>query len=237
MDINKFYDSGYHSKIHANLIGDDEYFWTRARASQRLYFSHLDLAQTKILDFGGGIGQTTAGIPNAVVFDASQEAREMCRKRGFKVVDRVDAIEGNSFDVVVCRHVLEHVPYPAATLRDIYRVLSDNGHLILILPKEIHSMCGLSPDMVNYHLYCWNFQTLNNLLDFTGFRPVLHRQHYILGYRQLLPLNRLLGFEAYYWATFAVGWAWRMGELVVHARKKESCLSGTENLESTHALY
>ena len=220
MDIDKFYDSGYHSKRHGNLIGDDEYFWTRAKASQRLYFGHLDLSKARILDFGGGIGQTTAGIPNAVVFDASLEAREMCRKRGFQVMDRVEDIQDGSFDVVVCRHVLEHVPYPAETLRDIHRVLKDDGHLILILPKEPHSMYGLEPDRVNYHLHCWNFRSLNNLLDFAGFRSVLHRQHYILGYRQLLPIKRLLGFEAYYWATFAVGQAWRMGEIVVHAKKK-----------------
>ena len=88
-------------------------------------------------------------------------------------------------------------------------------------------MYGLEPDRVNYHLHCWNFRSLNNLLDFAGFRSIKHRQHYILGYRQLLPLRRVLGFEAYYWATFLVGQAWRMGEIVVHAQKhQESVTSG-----------
>jgi 2-polyprenyl-3-methyl-5-hydroxy-6-metoxy-1,4-benzoquinol methylase len=91
------------------------------------------------------------------------------------VVDRVGDIQDGSFDVVVCRHVLEHAPHPAETLRDIHRVLKDDGHLILILPKESHSRYGLESDRVNHHLHCRSFRSLNNLLDFTGFRSVLHR--------------------------------------------------------------
>jgi hypothetical protein len=60
------------------------------------------------------------------------------------------------------------------------------------------------------------------LLDFSGFRSAEHRQHYILGYRALLPLKRLFGFSAYYAATFVVGQLYRMGEIVIHAQKKDN---------------
>jgi len=220
MDIKSYYDKDYHSRRHGNLIGDEEYFWARAAASQKLYFSHLDTTTTRILDFGGGIGQTVAGLPNASVFDASAEAREICRSRGLGVYERVEDIPDASFDIVVCRHVLEHVPHPAETLRHIRRVLKGDGTLILILPKEPHGHYGLRPDMVNYHLHCWNFRSINNLLDFTGFRSVEHRQHYILGYRALLPLKRIFGFSVYYVATFIVGQLYRMGEIIIHAQMK-----------------
>jgi len=43
-------------------------------------------------------------------------------------------LSDNSFDTVLCVEVLEHVPYPAKALSEIYRVLKPGGHLILTVP-------------------------------------------------------------------------------------------------------
>jgi hypothetical protein len=83
MDIDKFYDSGYHSKRHGNLIRTTSISGLAGRRRSACTSGISILSKARILDFGGGIGQSTAGIPKAVVFDASLETREMCRKRGF----------------------------------------------------------------------------------------------------------------------------------------------------------
>ena len=39
-----------------------------------------------------------------------------------------------SFDVIICSHVLEHVPDDRKAMRELYRVLDDNGQAIVIVP-------------------------------------------------------------------------------------------------------
>ncbi|NDC04500.1 MAG: class I SAM-dependent methyltransferase [Betaproteobacteria bacterium] len=48
-----------------------------------------------------------------------------------------DIAEGDeSFDVILCTEVLEHVPYPNETIREFARLLRDGGRLILTVPSN-----------------------------------------------------------------------------------------------------
>ncbi len=42
----------------------------------------------------------------------------------------------NSFDVILCTEVLEHIPYPNETIKEFYRILKPNGKLILTAPSN-----------------------------------------------------------------------------------------------------
>lgn len=42
----------------------------------------------------------------------------------------------NSFDVILCNHVLEHVPNDVQAMRELYRVLKPNGWAILQVPLD-----------------------------------------------------------------------------------------------------
>lgn len=44
--------------------------------------------------------------------------------------------ENNSFDTVACTEVLEHVPEPLRALKEMQRVLTHDGHLILTVPMH-----------------------------------------------------------------------------------------------------
>jgi 2-polyprenyl-3-methyl-5-hydroxy-6-metoxy-1,4-benzoquinol methylase len=48
------------------------------------------------------------------------------------------AIGEESFDYVICSHVLEHVAYPEKLLRDIQKVLKPTGSLVVALPNLFH---------------------------------------------------------------------------------------------------
>jgi SAM-dependent methyltransferase len=44
--------------------------------------------------------------------------------------------EDNSFDVILCNHVLEHIPDDTKALNEIYRILKPNGWAILQIPQD-----------------------------------------------------------------------------------------------------
>ena len=152
-------------------------------------------------------------------WDISSEARHICRLRGLQVYDKIEDVPERSWNIVFCRHVLEHIEHPIKTLATIRKLVAEDGELFLILPKEQHYYTSMKPDL-DRHLYCWNFRTINNLLDRTGFVPYANYYKYALGYRALLPIRRIFGKNIYYYATIVVGILYRNGELVVRARLK-----------------
>jgi SAM-dependent methyltransferase len=44
--------------------------------------------------------------------------------------------ENNSFDFIICNHVLEHIPDDTTAMQEIYRVLAPNGTAILQVPYD-----------------------------------------------------------------------------------------------------
>jgi hypothetical protein len=133
-----YYNKEYHKKRHINLIVNDEYFWARAEASKRLYFQKEEINK-RIMEFGCGIGQTIAMIPNARGWDVSSEARAICRKRKIMVYenDRRLRLYTNDQWVDRSQEVLHDEQLPAIwedgfTLSSILRIKEDcpNGHII-----------------------------------------------------------------------------------------------------------
>lgn len=218
LDRDPIYDTGYHTQRHAHLIGEDEYFWARAEASARLYFSSKERSR-RIFEYGCGIGQGIASLPSASGWDVSSEAREICRRRNLAVYDDLSLVSRKAWDIVLCRHVLEHLENPLEHLKLMRELIADDGELLLVLPRERHYDSSFAPDL-NQHLFCWNFRAINNLLQRAGLRPTINRYAYVLGYRVLLPVRRVLGADAYYYATLIVGYLKRNGELIVRARVK-----------------
>ena len=219
MNYGDYYQEGYHAAQHQHLIADDQYFWARANASTRLYFSPEERTK-RVFEYGCGIGQGIAALTYASGWDMSKEARDACRRRGLKIFDRIEDVPRGVWDIVLCRHVLEHVINPQESLKIIREIISANGMLLLVLPKEKHYRCNFEPDLA-HHLFTWNFRTANNLLSNAGFVPYLNKYNYMLGYRKLLAINRLLGSAAYDFATHIAGLIMRNGELVIRAHVRK----------------
>lgn len=213
-DLQDYYDRGYHNVIHRGMMEDEVYYQTRSKAYARLYFLPEERT-ARILDYGCGLGQTVASLANPHGYDASEEARGIAKAHGLSVYDSAEQIPKESFDIVICRHALEHVPNPLATLTQIKSYIRPGGKLILVLPKEHHYESSFSPD-INMHLFAWNFRSINNLLSIAGFTVTSNKSLYNLGYRRLLPLAKL-NFRLYELATIAAGRWYKNGELVIHA--------------------
>ncbi len=210
------YETGYHAERHADLIENDEYFWARADVQARTYFS-AEERRRRIFEYGCGVGQGMAGLPNAQGWDVSGEARSACRARGLKVHDDLATVPHAAWDIVFCRHALEHIEAPLAALQAMRDLVAPEGELYLVLPRERHARASLEPDL-NQHLYCWNFRTINNLVARAGMRSYVNQYQCMLGWHALLPIRRLFGAEVYYRAT-RLGVVLRSNaELIVRAR-------------------
>jgi protein-L-isoaspartate O-methyltransferase len=93
----------------------------------------------RILDFGASWGYGTwqfrhAGY-DAVGFEPGRRrARYATEKLGVQVTHETDALKG-PFDVIFSSHVLEHVPTPTATLRQMKSWLRPGGMMIAFVPN------------------------------------------------------------------------------------------------------
>jgi hypothetical protein len=126
------------------------------------------------LDFGAGLGYVTAALPQEKVYyyDPSATSRKFLTGKGFKVFETVDSIKAGFFDILVSSHSLEHSARPFDDLLQFKKYLKENGMLMLILPMEQKPGKMVFEQDDNKHFYCWNFQTITNLLIEAGFNVV-----------------------------------------------------------------
>jgi SAM-dependent methyltransferase len=75
-----------------------------------------------------------------------------------------------SYDVVLCTQVLEHVPYPAAALRELHRVLRDSGRLFVTVPQ------GFGIHGEPYNFFYFTKYGLELILKDAGFEVLTVRE-------------------------------------------------------------
>ena len=125
------YDSCYHAARFPELISDDNYFWARAEVQARFYFTAAE-QRLRVFEYGCGIGQGIAALPNATGWDVSKKALDECRRRGLRVVEDREAVPRGEWDIVFCRHVLEHLEEPLTHLKFMRDLIAPDGEVYLI---------------------------------------------------------------------------------------------------------
>lgn len=128
---------------HADIYPEPEAAHA-AEITRRVMEHLLTLPQVRpgasVLDIGCGAGLalelfTAAGL-DATGITLGPEA-QVCRDKGLKVIEMdlafLDLPEA-SFDVVWCRHALEHSLFPLFTLAEIHRVMRPGGLLYVEVP-------------------------------------------------------------------------------------------------------
>lgn len=208
------YESWYHTERHGSHFKDD-YYNARAEVALKKFFAGVDI-NSRILDFGCGLGQNIYKLPNAVGYDISEFGIEFCRRKGINATTELSEIR-ETFDVVFSSHVLEHHPHPKTMLEQIHGKLKKGGKFILVIPFERHGKAKFSFDL-NQHLYTWNFQAINNLLLMTGFEILDNKYVHGAGYNRLLPLTKL-GFEFYRRSTNILSRLAGIKEMMIVCRK------------------
>lgn len=192
----KNYETEYHLEKHSNLYKDREYYYNRAKVSMREYFK--DYSCEKVFDFGCGLGNNIYLLDCAKGYDISKFALDFCRKKGIKVTNDLKKIRNNYFDIVFSSNVLEHLEKPLDALKLMRKKLRDNGRLIIVVPIDRFKKINLNDR--NQHLYCWNYQTMTNLLMRAGFKPIEFKILRRTGFKKFLPFSRI-SFNLYLFLT------------------------------------
>jgi SAM-dependent methyltransferase len=121
--------------------------WLRAQA----------VAGCRVLDVGCGDRPYAQIFPGAVGFDVP--GNEHADLHGS--LESIP-VEDESFDVVLCLQVLEHVPDPAAAVRELHRVVRPGGRVLL----STHGVYPFHPNPDD--LWRWTHQGLERVFLASG---------------------------------------------------------------------
>lgn len=126
-----------------------------------------------VCELGVGTGWNLGRLNCArrIGVDPSDFLKEPLAVLKIEWLEKIELVPDAVADVTICHHALEHVLEPAATLRQIARILKPGGRLILHVPWERerrHARYRAADP--NHHLYTWNAQNLGNLVSVLGYR-------------------------------------------------------------------
>lgn len=161
---------------------------------------HLSLSQSHCLDIGAGAGlfSNLMAEEGALVhgIEPQKTFREFALKK-FGISLNSETIDDHYwqqdfagfFDVITLWDVLEHVNFPAETLRELYNVTKEGGWLFLDTPRR---------DSVFYKIGEWSYRFSNgsNSSIFESIyssQPFRHKQIFTL--HQLIQLVEKVGFS------------------------------------------
>jgi SAM-dependent methyltransferase len=157
-------------KLMNKRTSDKQYINTGNQAVLKLIPQNSQL----VLDVGCGNGANAKilkgrGITvDGITISKSElnTAKEFLRKASLHNLENglPDAVKKETYDAVICSHVLEHICYPDQLLKDIWEVLSPGGILVVALPNLMHYKSRLELLKGNF-----NYQE-SGLWDYTHFR-------------------------------------------------------------------
>ena len=170
---------------------------------QTIRFDKLDLREgSSVLDMGCGEGRHTIGLfidkqVNAFGFDLSLDDLNIARSRlddfpvqnveesacvfGVSNINQMPFNDG-AYDSVICSEVLEHVPSPEESIKELIRVLKPGGILALSVPRFL-------PEWI-----CWQLSEGYQQMPGGHVRIFKHSS------LKLLAMNEGMSYKGFHWA-------------------------------------
>ncbi len=131
----------------------------------------------RVLDVGCGTGGNFTFLDKYGTVegcDYSEEAIRFCNIRGTHPVQVASVYdmpyEDETFDLVTCLDVIEHLRLDLQAFQELGRVLRPGGHVLATLPVGPHLYSDF--DCLSGHLRRYRFGEVRTLLDLSGFEPI-----------------------------------------------------------------
>ena len=175
----KKYDMEYVNNVFTTENANYE---LRTKCHKEDYFLYDFNEDSKVLDFGTGLGHNTIWIKNKYGYDINKGIYPELRKKGFIMFDKIQDIPNDFFDEILISQVLEHVDFPMETLKTLHRKLKVGGKIRVVVPNIRYKVpTNLNSEYVSGHLHAWTHTELNYLLNRSGFENVYNKIIYRRG--------------------------------------------------------
>ena len=183
-DIHKFYPQEYYG-TQFGIIGEkiDNYFVNR-----KIYGMEKFKQEGKLLDIGCGTGDFLLQVQkrsyDVCGIDVSPQACKVARKKRLIIYHddlKKHHFPAKSFDIITLWHVFEHLYNPSDILKEIKRILKDDGTLIMETPNidcfsfKIFKGYHFHLDSPR-HLHHWTKHSMELILNKNGFK--VHKTEY-----------------------------------------------------------
>ncbi len=202
-------------ELHKRLVGNyairyrDAFSQVFQKEWNRALFAMNHMQADRVLELGCGTGVLLADLTQKYRFvvgsDVSQEMMQAARKLDTPLVvgdGSALPLGSASFDLVICRGVLHHVPDRRAALAEIHRVLRPGGEFILSEPsndwwfvRTVRRLMYRFSDKFDEEDEGFLSDQLRNLIETTGFREIRmerfgYSAYVLAGFPDHLPLLR-----------------------------------------------
>ncbi|MFH2067804.1 MAG: class I SAM-dependent methyltransferase [Pseudomonadota bacterium] len=163
----KYQGGAYHQTVFSSDSFVEQFLARRRAQKLQPFISDQD----KVFEFGVGTGLNLRYLKcqKRTGYDLSDQAERYCSQYSIEHVADLNSIVGRKFNIILCHHVLEHVPDPIQTINLLNDYLDADGRILLYVPFEFtRDYRRYHPNDQNMHLYSWNALTIGNLVTTAG---------------------------------------------------------------------
>ena len=138
--------------------------------NRRFEFVKEMIINKNIIDFGSGVGgfllkaKDIAKSVTAIELDA--KVKEHYRENSIELVDNINDLEDDSYDVITAFHVVEHLSEPIDVLKQLVKKLKKGGKLVVEVPNSNDALLTIYKNRVfseftywSPHLFLYNSKT------------------------------------------------------------------------------
>lgn len=139
--------------------------------------------KVKMLDIGAGTGFSFFSLPSKTqvqpyAVEASAKCIAFLKSKGVSIIGHDFSCDfGEGYDLIVARHVLEHVLNPISFLTKIRNSLIDEGYLYIAVPNAMFFNKRKAHSFFRHiHTYYYNLKTLLQMCKISGLYAIKYGQ-------------------------------------------------------------
>jgi 2-polyprenyl-3-methyl-5-hydroxy-6-metoxy-1,4-benzoquinol methylase len=175
------------SGMHGDMLPSIEAWLRETEQDDQRRFEMLKhtMVNRKVLDFGcGAAGFLLRARRLAAEVVGIEPEQRICEHWGDTLRIHGDlAGAGGDFDLITAFHVVEHLPDPRATMKELAQLLGERGRLVVEVPNSDDALLTLYDNDAfqrftywSQHLFLFNASTLRSLALQAGLRVVSIQQ-------------------------------------------------------------